>query len=196
MNTPAHLIFAAAAFARPGQRRVNAAALAGGLLPDLALYLMVGWALNVQDIPARVVFGEMYFSDRWQAVFAVDHSLPLWSLALILALALRSAPGIAFSGSGLLHLIFDFLLHHDDARRQFWPLSDGVFRSPVSYWDPQYYGHLAGSAEILVCLALSVLLWRRFRGWPARGLIAAGMALELSPLVMWWMMFAGEVTGM
>ena len=189
MNTPAHLIFAAAAFARPGQRMVNAAALAGGLLPDLSLYMMVSWALLVRDIAPRVVFGEMYFSDSWQAVFAVDNSMPLWSLVLILALVVRSAPGIAFAGSGVLHLVFDFSLHHDDARRHLWPVSDWVFHSPVSYWDVRHYGYYAGSAEILICLALSVMLWRRFGGWLARSLIAAGMSMELAPLFMWAMMF-------
>ena len=191
MNTPAHLIFAAAAFARPGRRAVNAAALAGGLLPDVSLYLLVGWALYVRGTPARVVFGEMYFSDRWQAIFAIDHSLPLWSLALLSALVARSACGVAFAGSGLLHAVVDFLVHHDDARRQIWPLSDWVYRSPISYWDPQHYGYIAAPLEMAVCLALSVLLWRRFAGWPARALIAAGMAMELAPLVMWGLMFGG-----
>jgi hypothetical protein len=192
MNTPAHLIFAAAAFARPGRRTVNAAALAGGLLPDLSLYLMVSWALYVRGIPARVVFGELYFSESWQAVLAVDHSLPLWSLALILALGLRSAIGVAFAGSGLLHAGIDFLVHHDDARRQLWPLSTWVFRSPVSYWDPQHYGYIAAPVEFLTCLALSVMLWRRFAGWPARGLIVAGMVAELAPAVMFALMFGGH----
>lgn len=192
MNTPAHLIFAAAAFARPGRPAVNAAALAGGLLPDVAMFVMVGWALYVRGMPARVVFGEMYFSDRWQAVFAIDHSLPLWSLALLLALVVRSAAGIAFAGSGLLHAGIDFFVHHDDARRQLWPLSDWVFRSPVSYWDPQHFGTILAPLEIAICVVLSVLLWRRFGGWPARGMIAAGLALELAPMVMFALMFGAH----
>ncbi len=188
MNTPAHLIFAAAAFARPGRRAVNAAALAGGLLPDVPLYLMVGWALYVRGTPPREVFGEMYFSDRWQAIFAIDHSLPLWSLAVLLALVLRSAIGVAFAGSGLLHAVVDFLVHHDDARRQLWPLSTWVFRSPVSYWDSRYYGHIVGPLEIAVCAVLAVLLWRRFSGGPARAMIAAGMAMELAPALIFGLM--------
>lgn len=192
MNTPAHLIFAAAAFARPDRRAVNLAALAGGLLPDVPLFLMVGWALYLQGIAPQVVFDQMYFSDRWQAVFAIDHSLPLWSLALILGLALRSAAGIAVAGSGLLHAAIDFCVHHDDARRQLWPLSDWVFHSPVSYWDPQHYGLVAAPVEFLTCLALSVILWRRFRSTAARVLIAMGMVAELAPAVMFALMFGGD----
>ena len=62
-----------------------AAAVAGSLLPDLSLYLMAGWAMRVQKIPPSVVFDELYFSPRWQAVFAVDNSLILWGGLAVLA---------------------------------------------------------------------------------------------------------------
>ncbi|MEJ6403518.1 hypothetical protein [Yoonia sp. 2307UL14-13] len=47
MNTPAHLIFGMTAFGRSGQVKVTAAALFGALLPDLSLYLLAGWHLNI-----------------------------------------------------------------------------------------------------------------------------------------------------
>ncbi len=98
---------------------------------------------------------------------------------------------IAFFGAGLLHLAFDLPLHHEDARRHFWPISDAVFRSPVSYWDPRHYGHIAAPVEVMLCLALSVVLWRRFQGWFARTLILIGAGAELLPGVMFMIMFAG-----
>lgn len=189
MNTPAHLIFAAAAFARPGRPAVSSAALLGGLAPDLSLYLMAGWALYVQGIEPRIVFDELYFSDAWQAVFAVDNSFVLWGLALLAGLVLRSPAAIAFTGGGLLHLAFDFPLHHDDARRHFWPLTDWVFQSPVSYWDSNHYGHLTGPLEIAACVALSVLLWGRFRNVLARVLIALALTAEAAPALLWALMF-------
>jgi hypothetical protein len=191
VNTPAHLIFGAAAFARPNAPAVNAAALFGALLPDLSLYLLTGWSLFVMGIPPGTVFGELYFSPQWQGIFAVDNSIPLWALGLGLGLALRSRLLIAFAGAGLLHLVFDFALHHDDARRHFWPITDFVFRSPVSYWDPRHFGNIAGPVEIGVSLLLCVLLWRRFRGWFARVLIAAAALAELAPGLMFMLMFRG-----
>lgn len=191
MNTPAHLIFGAAAFARPGDRRVNVAALAGALLPDLSLYLMASWSLFVLRLPPETVFGELYFSDRWQAVFAVDNSIPLWSLVLGVGLVLRNRVVVAFAGAGLLHLALDFPLHHDDARRHFWPVSDWVFQSPLSYWDSRFHGNIVGPLEIAACLALCGVLWRRFREWPARALILIAAGAEAMPGLLFMLMFRG-----
>lgn len=190
MNTPAHLIFGAAAFGKPDNPRVTMAALLGGLAPDLSLYLMVGWSIWVLGIPAQTVFDTLYFSDLWQDVFAVDNSVPIWAAFLGLALWRRWPAGVAFAGAGLLHLAFDFPLHNEDARRHFWPLSNFVFHSPVSYWDPQHHGRIAAPVEMLVCLGLLVLLWRRFQGWKARLWIAALGVLELAPGIMFAVMFA------
>lgn len=189
MNTPAHLIFGAAAFARPDRPYVTTAAIFGGLLPDLSLYLLVGWAM-LRGIDARVIFGEMYFSDAWQSVFAVDNSILLWGVALAVGLWRRWPVLVAFAGAGLLHLVFDFALHHDDARRHFWPLSNWVFQSPFSYWDRAHYGSLIAPMEIVACLVLSWVLWRRFKSLPARGMIVAAMLAEALPGIMFAVMFA------
>lgn len=191
MNTPAHLIFGAAAFARPDRPYVTIAAIFGGLLPDLSLYLLVGWAMS-RGIDARVIFGEMYFSDAWQAIFAVDNSIPLWGAALVVGLWQRWPVLIALAGAALLHLVFDFALHHDDARRHFWPLSTWVFRSPFSYWDGNHNGYIIGPLEIAVCLVLCGVLWRRFQSWLARVLIAAAMLAEAMPGIIFAVMFAGQ----
>ena len=57
MNTPAHILIGWAAFARKGDNRVVAAAIIGGLAPDLSLYLMAGVSLFLLNIPPSVVFG-------------------------------------------------------------------------------------------------------------------------------------------
>ncbi len=189
MNTPAHLIFGAAAFARPGQPNVTGAALAGSLAPDLSLYLMVGWHLIVLGTPMKVVFDQLYFSDAWMQVFAVDNSFILWGALMGLALWSKRMWLIAFAGSGLLHLAFDFPLHHDDGRPQFWPLTDWIYESPVSYWDSGHYGNIAGPIEIGVCLVLLGILWRRFDGLPARLAILAAAGFQLFPVIMWAMVF-------
>ena len=61
MNTPAHLIFGAAAFGRPAQRWTLTAALVGSMVPDLSLYLMVGWHLLVMGTDPQVVYGSKTF---------------------------------------------------------------------------------------------------------------------------------------
>ena len=205
MNTPAHLIIAAAAFARPSDKAVNSAALAGAIIPDLSLYVMAANELFIRNTDPGIVFGQMYFSEDWQRIFAVDNSVFLWAAVLIMGLALQKTrasdlgdaakslasrtqlfpvPGkwnwiIVLGGAALLHLALDFPFHHDDGRAHFWPFSNWIFESPLSYWDPAHFGQIVGPLEGLLCLLLCVVLWRRFRGWPARSMIAAGGVIEL-----------------
>ncbi|MCY4333453.1 MAG: cobalamin biosynthesis protein CobQ [Litoreibacter sp.] len=191
MNTPAHLIFGAAAFARPGALNVTLAALAGALAPDLSLYLMAGWHLFVLGTEAQIVFNVLYFSDLWQAIFAVDNSFFVWGGALGFALWLRSPAFIAFAGAGLLHLALDFPLHHDDARAHFWPVTDWRFVSPVSYWDRDHYGGIVGPLEMLASVICLGILWRRFKTWLPRLVLLAAGAMQLFPVFIWIFVFDG-----
>ena len=191
MNTPAHLIFGLAAFAKPDAAKVTAAALSGALIPDLSLYLMAGAHLFVLGTDAEVVFGQLYFSEAWQAIFRVDNSMVLWGMGLVFAIWARSAWAMALFGAGLLHLGLDFLFHHDDGRAHFWPFTTWIFQSPVSYWDPNHYGRIVGVVEIILSLALCGLLWRRFTGRAMRVLIATLALAEAAPAIIFSIMFAG-----
>ena len=77
----------------------------------------------------------------------------------------------ALAGTGLLHALADFLTHHDDACRQFWPVSDSVFRSPVSYWDSRFYGDIFGVFEVALELSLTAVLCWRMSRWLERVLL-------------------------
>lgn len=189
MNTPAHLILGAAAFARPGSDRVTAAALAGGLLPDLSLYLLAGWHLLVLGTPGQVVFRDLYYSDGWQAIFGVDNSFVLWGLALAMAFWARAPWAVALTGAALLHLAFDFPFHTHDARMHFWPITDWKFHSPVSYWDGGRGGDVFGTIEAAVVLVLAVWLIRRFRASPWKWVFAGIALLQLAPFFIWRLVF-------
>ncbi|WP_282091156.1 cobalamin biosynthesis protein CobQ [Epibacterium ulvae] len=178
MNTPAHLLVGAALFGRKQGRAPLAAALFGSLLPDLSLYVMVSWSLFVQGISPRVVFGELYFSEDWQQVFAIDNSIPLWLVLLGLALWSRKFWLVALTASALLHVGLDFFMHAGDGRPNFWPFSDWVFHSPVSYWDSRYYaGWLAPVTFAASTVSCAVLMPQR--GWRMRGFILVLWFAEL-----------------
>ena len=189
MNTPAHLIFGAAFFARPATAAVTTAALFGALLPDLSLYLLVGWALLIQKIPPQIVFGEMYFSRTWQQVFAIDNSAVLWGLGLGAALWARSKVWIAFAAAGLVHIGLDFLLHHDDGRAHFWPLTDWVFASPFSYWDSNHGAGIIAPLEGLICIAMVGVLLRRFTSLAPRLVFVQLLLAELYTVRSWLTFF-------
>lgn len=184
MNTPSHMLIGAAVFARPLVPSILVAALAGGLAPDLPMFAMVLWATRVVGVPEHEVFGTLFFSETWQSVFAVDHSFLVWGGLLGLAFWCRQIILRAFAGAGLLHALADFLTHHDDARRQFWPVSDWVFRSPVSYWDARFYGSAFGMFEVALVVTLAAFLCWRMAGWRERLLVLAVATPVLLPFLM------------
>ncbi len=190
MNTPAHLIIGAAAFSRPDAWKINVAALTGALLPDASLYFMVFWKRFVQGVSFDEIFGSAYFSPFWQSVFAIDNSIPIWGFALLVAVVLKSPAFIAFAGAGFLHLLLDLPLHHDDGRAHFWPFSNWIFESPVSYWDPGHFGGIVGPLEGIFCVGLLVLLWRRFEGWVAKALILFAGLAEAVPTILFPILFS------
>ncbi|CUI27874.1 hypothetical protein [Cognatishimia activa] len=162
MNTPAHLLIGWAAFARNKPNTIVAAALVGGLLPDLSLYVMASTSLFILDIPPSVVFGQLYFSDLWQTIFSVDNSFFVWGALLALAIWKKKEWGIALCGAALLHLLGDLPLHHDDGRAHFWPLTNWIFESPLSYWDTRHHAGIIGPLEFLLCLGCAIaILWQR-----------------------------------
>lgn len=148
MNTPAHLLIGWAAFGRTHSFYIAVAALIGALLPDLSLYLMAGTSLFLLDIPPSVVFGELYYSVAWQTVFAIDNSFIVWGALLGLAVVAKKDWAMALCGAALLHLALDLPLHHDDGRAHFWPVSNWIFESPVSYWDHRHHAAIVGPMEL------------------------------------------------
>ncbi|MEM7565947.1 MAG: hypothetical protein AAF321_01825 [Pseudomonadota bacterium] len=90
MNTQTHLLAAAAVLARPGRPWRNAAVLAGALLPDLSIYALFVWS-RAAGIPQETVWGELYWSQPWQAWSALSNSAPIWALLALCAwLAMRA----------------------------------------------------------------------------------------------------------
>ncbi|MEL6563270.1 MAG: cobalamin biosynthesis protein CobQ [Pseudomonadota bacterium] len=189
MNTPAHLLLGAAAFGRPGSSKILLAALVGALAPDLSLYLMAGTALFVLQIPPQRVFDELYFSDAWQTVFAIDNSFIVWGVLCAVAVWRRAPWAIALTGAGVLHLALDFPLHHDDGRPHFWPLTSWVFESPISYWDRRHGATWVAPAEAAVALSAAIALW--WRGVPiwARMATLVLLAFEIWVVRQWLFFF-------
>ncbi len=189
MNTPAHILLGFAAFSRRGDRASTVAGGAGGFLPDMSLYLMAGVSLLVLQIPPQRVFGELYFSDAWQTVFAIDNSIPIWLALLGIALWRRARWGVALCGAALLHVALDFPLHHDDGRAHFWPLSDGVFESPLGYWDGAHHAAVVAPLEGVLCLICAVVIIRRFRSVVSALGVFALLGFEFMTIRNWILFF-------
>lgn len=189
MNTPAHLLIGAALMGRKGSTGIVCAAFAGALLPDLSLYLLAGSALFVFRIPPQIVFDELYFSQTWQTIFAIDNSFLLWGALFGVALW-RGVPwAVALTGAALLHLCLDFPLHHDDGRAHFWPLSGWVFQSPLSYWDRDHGAMWLAPAEAFVATLAAVALWQRRFGPGMLSVVTVLLLAEIWVVRQWLFFF-------
>lgn len=162
MNTPTHLMAAAALLARPGDRPLNLAALSGALAPDLSIFVFYGWMKLQGGRSEREIWGEAYWVEPWQMLGAISNSVPLAAGLFVIALWGRALLLRAFALALLIHAALDFPVHADDAHRHFWPVSDWRFQSPVSYWDPAYNGALGVAAETTVLIASGIVVWQRF----------------------------------
>lgn len=188
MNTPAHLLIGTAVLGRGKGGRVIAAAFAGVLLPDLSLYVMAGTALFILQIPPQIVFDELYFSSVWKTVFAIDNSFLVWGVLLAIAWVRRSDWALALTGAALLHLCLDFPLHHDDGRPHFWPLSNWVFESPISYWDRTKGALWIAPIEAVAACIAAIVIWQQGKGW-GLAILTAILLLAEFWIVRQWLFF-------
>ena len=169
MMTQTHILVGLAAFGRPKHTLRNALAIAGGIVPDAAIFVMYGIE-KLKGTPESKIWREVYFGPFWQDVVAWGNSIPLWLMLLASAWLLnhrghRRVAGLlaVFAGSCLAHMALDFPVHVEDAHRHLFPLSDFRFRSLVSYWDPRHFGIQMAICESLMGSVISVLLIRRFK---------------------------------
>ncbi|MEN0088685.1 MAG: cobalamin biosynthesis protein CobQ [Pseudomonadota bacterium] len=189
MMTQTHVLLGAALFAKPGHKLRNAAAVAGGIIPDIAIFIMYGWE-RLKGTPAREIWDDVYFnSSFWKAATATGNSAPLYAAFLAIGFVIRKrapilgAAVMILAAASLVHVFTDFLLHVDDAHAHLYPLSDWRFRSPVSYWDPNHYGNIWAPIELVFGLLLTVLLFRRFKTALVRiGLGALALAYIAVPI--------------
>jgi len=186
MNTQTHMLMGAALFGSAANLTSTLLAAAGGLAPDLPMFVLVASARWLGQKSPREIFGTLYFSRRWQALLAPWHSVPLWGLALGLCLAFRWSGAFVFVATALIHIALDFFLHHDDAHQQFWPLSAWRFKSPVSYWDGRRHGHLFRPFEMALALGLTGYLMTQYRTPLAVTVLASILALYAAQLAYFW----------
>lgn len=201
MNTQTHVLLASALLARPGgdNRSGNAAVIAGALLPDAVIFVMFVWSKLI-GAPESEVWSTWYFNPPWLTAIDWMNSLPLFAGILLIGWALpRSPPALAAMASALTlfalaaisHMLGDLPLHVNDGHAHFVPFSQWRFESPVSYWDPRYYGNIVSLIELVLGLTLIVILWRRFSSQTVRAVLAAATLAYAVPYV-WFVLLGGH----
>ena len=184
MNTPTHALVAFAALSKRGERPRNLWALAGGLIPDLAIFLWAPWQRWGLGRDWGAIWQQHYFEPPMQTLIALFNSVPIYTGLLALGLWRRGKVWATmlwvFAAAALLHIALDAPVHGHDAYRHLWPLSDWRFFSPVSYWETDLHARWVSLAELAIVLGCAAVLWRRFpRVWVkiVLGLLVAFAAL-------------------
>jgi len=179
VETYSHAFFTWA-LAKHGVKTGRAAGIAGAVgatLPDMPSiagtayyigmpFLREGWS----SMDSEAVRDPIYVSGPFGATGVALHSAvpPLALLLLYVFLNLGSRDHrkilLWFLLGWLGHAVADFFSHVDGARPLFWPLSDWEWSSPVSYYDPLYYGNeFFAISHALILLTMTALLVRRMR---------------------------------
>ena len=187
MNTPTHAILNLAILGRKSHPEWNWHIVLGSLIPDAAMFLFYGWAKLIAGMPEQQIWGTAYYEPFWQDMFDIWNSIPLALLGIGIGIGLGrwqqwKAKGVAISiccASIILHCLADLPLHSDDGHRHFWPLSNFRFESPVSYWDPNYYGNIFAWFEFALVLGLSLYVYQLIRSRWGKGLLVVSNVLMM-----------------
>ena len=168
MNTPAHAVLNALVLAREPQKGMLTPATIGAILPDVPMIVFYAYQRLLAGRSESQIWGQQYFDPSWQAFFDVLNSLPLVLVGGLLARYVSLRWLWVLCTSMALHDISDFLVHHDDAHRHFFPFSDWRFQSPVSYWDPHHHGNIFLVAESIFTVGGVFILTYWYRQTRAR----------------------------
>ncbi|RMH37315.1 MAG: hypothetical protein D6690_02810 [Nitrospirae bacterium] len=189
MNTPAHIIVNLLLLGKQDAPRDHIAITTGAVLPDIPIIVMYAVEKLIRHTPETVIWTERYHQPGWQNFIDTFNSLPFLTVGFLFAWWAKLRAAMLLFGSMILHVFEDLPLHHDDAHRHVFPLSDWRFRSPVSYWDPSHYGNFVSQLEIIIAVVGITILLRRYRSWMSRTLVGSiGLIYALYfvyVLIMW-----------
>jgi len=161
MNTTSHAIINLAVLGKASKWKQSWVIITGAILPDVMMFIFFGVQRFILGTPGNVIWGTEYFKPFWQNIFDVLNSIPLLLLALAIAYKQKWQTFKLLCCSMLLHVALDLPVHREDAHHHFWPLSDYQLISPVSYWNPEFYGLQFSVFEILLTLALSIYCFKK-----------------------------------
>lgn len=136
--------------------------VAGGLAPDLGLYVLSAGAAIYFPLTTDMTVGEslqhafenLFFSDPyWIAIHNSLHS-PVVLAGIAGVAGIMKKPGaVAFAAGCLLHTLMDIPVHHDDGPLLFFPFDWSTrYESPVSYWDPEHFGRFVQPIDFAITI--------------------------------------------
>jgi len=174
MNTPSHIILhwgIQKYFKRTKDFTIPRSFVWWAIWPDIGLYLCVFLYIpiskyilwNSTEYTFRYMFDTLYFEHPlWIFAYNILHSPTALLLFFIFIKTFQDYLGKYYKILSwfflwcMLHSLFDIPLHHDDGPRIFYPFSEYVFSSPISYWDSAHYANYVFPVEFWFSI---LILW-------------------------------------
>lgn len=164
MRTFSHAVIALAAGNR-AKRSSLTAFVVGSVLPDLPLLILTGASLLSSPSWAEGMkrMHDAYATNPvWIGLHNAPHSLVVLGVVALVSSLLKpplTKRVLLWAAAGAaLHALTDILTHAGDGPMFLYPLSSLRFHSPVSYWDPRYYGRIFSVFEYLLDAVLVLYL--------------------------------------
>ena len=158
MKTPSHAIVNVGVLSLWASPSLALPLFIGAILPDLPIFILYAWAKFWQKYDEKTIWSEVYYQKFWQDWVALFHSFPIGMSLFAVGLWGHWEVLIAIASSLILHNLSDFPVHHDDAHRHFYPLSQFRYVSPLSYWDTKHYGKQVAAVEDCLTLGCCILI--------------------------------------
>lgn len=160
MHTQAHALLSYIAI-KTSTSKEKWALVLGSILPDTSIVFMYITYKFFYGLSDQKIWSEIYFTDHFfQSLKNTLHSFPVLITLLLLAWIFQKRPMKVFALSAFLHALLDFPLHVDDGHMHFYPLSNWIYQSPVSYWDPKHYGLYFFTLELLFFASVTFYIWK------------------------------------
>ncbi|MDJ0733807.1 MAG: hypothetical protein QNJ47_06915 [Nostocaceae cyanobacterium] len=173
MNTPSHAILNLAILTAQQHPTATLPIVVGALLPDMPMFVMYFWAKFICRQPEQKIWSNIYYHPFWQNITHGFHSIPLALIGILITHYLGYWYLEIIGISALVHSVFDFPVHNDDAHRHFFPFSHYRFISPISYWNPKYHGRVVSLIEKLLVLVATLYVFPLQQSWITKGLLIA-----------------------
>ena len=173
MNTPGHYILNLALLGKTIAPQQNLAIAIGAILPDLPIFVFYFVAKFVYKMPESKIWSEAYYEPFWHNTVALFHSIPLALVGIAVCYVLGWQVGIVLGISMICHSLLDLPVHHDDAHRHFFPLSNYRFTSPFSYWDTNHYGRIVAFVEMALVIIVNPIVLGLLNSPWTKGIVIA-----------------------
>jgi membrane-bound metal-dependent hydrolase YbcI (DUF457 family) len=171
VNTPSHYVLNLVLLGTTIAPNATVAITLGAILPDAPIFIFYGVSKWIYRLPEAQIWTEAYYQPVWQNIIAFSHSIPLAAIGALICWYWGWKSGLIFCISLIFHSLLDLPVHHDDAHRHFYPFSDYRFISPLSYWNPKYYGNIVALVELCLVAIATPGVWKLLKTPLSKGLL-------------------------